>query len=274
MELSNTQSDDTELPEGGDELTTLVSLDALKDIDREASDHEEPTKPEGEAAGDADGNVQENATPKQFNDLADSLGLELDDLYALELKTNAGEVVTVQDVKNFYDQKDEFTARELELGEQQEKAHAEIRNAQRELTDIIAALPKGTVNETALNRVREKHAARLVEEQRRTLQAIPEWSDDQTRADEIQGMSEFVQGFGLPVDYLRHVSDHRVTVMIRSAWQREQRVQAALKKVRAGTPEPQPKPSKSTARKGAAPLKAPRSSQHAPGEKLAFLTEL
>ena len=49
-------------------------------------------------------------------------------------------------------------------------------------------------------------------------------------------MSEHLQGYGFPVNYLQNIVSHQQLKYIRDNWQREQRVRKALELVKAGKP--------------------------------------
>jgi len=51
-------------------------------------------------------------------------------------------------------------------------------------------------------------------------------------------MTAHLSRFGFPVNHLGTLTDHRMYVFIRESYKREQRIQKALAKVRAGKPNP------------------------------------
>lgn len=246
MQSENTPTDAT--PEGDAEVIAapgLANLAELLDQGEQPDTNENPEGDNGAAAGDGN-----NAKPVKFNDLADATGLELDDLYQLQVTTTDGKAVTVEELKSLALKQDEIALNELEQAEQHEQQSAELRKAQNELTELIAQLPKGALKPEVLEGIRQKHTTLVNEERARTLEAIPAWKDDKTRETESAGMIQHLQNYGFPPGYLNTVVDHRMLAFIRASHLREQRINAALKKVRAGAPNPTT-PSKPSAGKTA-----------------------
>lgn len=214
----------------------------------------EPLKTENDAGASGEDSGSIDTTPTKFNDLAGKLGIELDELYKLEVsQAEDGSVVTVENLKDFYADQGDIELRETEFEERRIQQEADLMKAQDELREIIAALPERAVKPEVLQKVREKHEAQMTLERKKTLDVIPEWQDDERRTNDIEKMSEHLQQYGYPVNYLERVADHRMMKYIRDNYLREQRIRAALAKVKAGKPNPT-KPSRPT---GKAPSKRP-----------------
>ncbi len=261
------QSETTQNTDEASVDAEALNLEALLDVESsqpaKSADNDEQT-PDGnsEAAGDG----AKNATLEKFNDLAEATGVELDKLYALTVTTNDGESVSIQDLKALHQQQGAIAVRELEIEEQASQRAAELQRAQNELNEIIASLPAGSINEQTLKTVRERQASRVESEQRKTLEAIPAWRDEEQREKELIGMAKYLEGYGLPATFLQQVIDHRQVRFIRDAYLREQRIQKALSKVRAGKPNPTTPPATTSA----PPKKtAAVSRQHRSGDALA-----
>jgi len=212
---------------------------------------EQPGDDSGES-GEASGS--DDAAPTKFNDLAGKLGLELDDLYKLEVsQAEDGTPVTVEDLKDNHAKQADLSLREIEFEERRTKSEADLMQAQNELRELMAALPEKAVKPEVLQKIRDKHEAQMTLERQRTLEVIPEWTDQETRTADMEGMSNHLKQYGYPVDHLERVADHRQIKYIRDNWLREQRIRKALDVVKAGKPNPT-KPSKPT---GRAPRKKP-----------------
>lgn len=236
MQSENTAAiDDGETPDG--EALAPVQLETLSALleEKPAADK----TPDGAENGAATGNGAE-AKPKaeMFNDLAESLGIELDDLYALKVTGQDGETVTIQELKALHGTQDDLAIRELEFEETRVSKESDLRQAQNEIAEIVAALPNGTIKPEVLEKLRVKNAARTELEQSRTLTAIPTWKDEAARTADMVGMSSHLERFGFPASHLGTVVDHRMYVFIRESYLREQRITKALAKVRAGKPNP------------------------------------
>jgi len=127
MELETVQTETNEKPEG--ESAAPVTLESLTELLED-----EPVKkaPEGEQGGEAGGDTDKKAKPEMFNDLAESLGVELDDLYKLKVSTVDGKTVTIEELKALQGTQDDLSIRELEFEESRVTQEGDIRQAQSE----------------------------------------------------------------------------------------------------------------------------------------------
>ena len=190
------------------------------------------------ASDDAESGSKKTA-PTKFNELAGKLGIELTDLYKLEVsQAEDGTPVTVENLKDYHTRQADFSMREIEFGERRTKQESELMQAQEELRELMAALPEKAIRPEVLQNIRNKHDAQRKLENQRTLEVIPDWQDETIRTADIEGMTEHMKQYGYPVDHLARVVDHRQIKYIRDNWQREQRIRTALAKVKAGKPNP------------------------------------
>lgn len=217
-----------EIPSGMRALGELLAADEPSEETEETAGAEK-AKPDGS---------QEKAKPTKFNDLAGTLGMELDALYKLEIASSEdGEPVTIEALKDLHANTSDFELSKLEFEEQRTQKEQELMRAQAELNEILSVLPKGSVKPEVLERIRAKNEAALKIEREKTLDVIPAWKDSEQRKSDIAGMAEHLQAYGFPVNYLTTVANHMQLKYIRDNWQREQRMRKALEKVRAGKPE-------------------------------------
>lgn len=245
------QSENTAGADTTEETTIEPGLENLGEM----LELDEPGEQSGDDSGESDGESGSDKTPlKKFNDIAGKLGVELDDLYKLEIaQAEDGTPVTIENLKDYYAKQTDIEMREIEFEERKTEAESKMMQAQEELREIMAALPEKAIKPEILAKVREKHAAQIKLERGKTLEVIPEWTDEKTRESDMTGMAEHLKQYGYPVDHLGRVADHRQVKYIRDNWQRELRIKKALAAVRAGKPNPT-KPSKPT---GKAPSKSP-----------------
>lgn len=244
------QSENTVGAEQATEVPEAVGIQDLAELMEEKTD---PINGEDAGASGEDSG-SESSKPSKFNDLAGRLGLELDDLYKLEIsQAEDGTPVTIENLKDHYAKQADFSLREIEFEERRVKQEAELMQAQEELREIMAALPEKAIKPEVLQKVREKHEATMQLERKRALEVIPEWTDEKKRTEEIEGMAEHLKQYGYPVNYLERIADHRQLKYIRDNWQREKRIREALAKVRAGKPNP----TKTARPTGKAPSKQP-----------------
>lgn len=221
-------------PAAAAEPVKLESLTALL----EESAPKEKKAPEGAENGAAAGNGKNDAKPKMFNELAEASGIELDDLYKLQVTTADGKTVSIEELKSLQTKQDDIVLRELEFEESKAAKEGDLRQAQSELAEIVGALPDGTIKPAVLEKLRAKNAARVEVEQSRTIAAIPTWNDEATRTKDMAGMTAHLERFGFAANHLASVVDHRMFVFIRESHLREQRIKNALERVKVGKPNP------------------------------------
>lgn len=228
------QSENTVGAEQTTETPEPAGLSTLADL---MAEDETPEQPEAGATGESSGS--DNDKPTKFNDLAGRLGVDLDDLYKLEIsQAEDGTPVTIENLKDHFAKQGDFALREIEFEEHRAQQEAQLLQAQEELRELLAAMPERAIKPEVLQKVRDKHDAQMKLERKRTLDVIRDWHDEKKREADIQGMTEHLQQYGFPVDHLARVPDHRMIKYIRDNWQREQRIRKALEQVKAGKPNP------------------------------------
>lgn len=221
-----TTTDDTKTDSGESEKSTLESLGELL-----AQDEPSP-------GGDQDASSGSDTTkPTQFNDLAGAIDMKLDDLYQLEIKLSEdGEPVTIEQLKDGHAKVTQLDFDRAEWEERKTEQEQELMRAQTELREIMQALPENAIKPEVLEKIRAKADATTKLERAKTLEAIPEWSDAKARESDIEGMTEYLTGYGFPIGYLANVIDHRQLKFFRDAWRQNQRIKTALAAVRTGKP--------------------------------------
>lgn len=240
------------------ERTGMAALAELLAAD--ADQGNEDDSPGGEE-GKPSGSEKKAQPVKRFNDLAGATGLDLDALYKLEVSlSEGGDPVTIEQLKDSYKQREDFSLRELEFEERRTQQESELLRASAELQEILQALPANAVRKDVLEKIRAKSEKTAAIERQRTLDAIPEWKDEARRTDELSAMVKHLEAYGIPKTYLQQVMDHRHFKYIRDNMLRERRIREAIAKVRAGKPEGG-KPSKPQGKapaKGATTVKTPK----------------
>ena len=215
--------------------------DLLNDPEPETGSHEGAA---GESPSKAEPPKAPQGAPKDFKALAERLGIESRDLYAVEVPMSDGQGVSLGKLKDAWAEREEFTRRELEFAETKAKQEADWTRSQQELREILSALPKNAITPQVLELVRNKVAAEQQIERGATLRAIPEWADEGRRDADIKGMVEMLEGYGFSPQFLQTVQSHKMLKFIRDAWQRKERVERALAQVqpvkRPGTEKSKP----------------------------------
>lgn len=222
----NSTGVETEIPNGMQNLGELLAVDEQQ-ID-DAS---------GEDQAKSSGSDDETKLTK-FNDLAGKTGMDLDALYALEIaNSETGEPLTIEQLKDAHKNNADLELRTIEFEERMVKEQNDLTREKAELQEIMAALPEKALAPEVLERIRDKSDKTIKLERQKTLEVIPEWNDADTRQADIEGMTEHLQGYGFPVNYLSQVVNHQQLRYIRDNWLREQRIRKAMDKVRSGKPD-------------------------------------
>lgn len=201
---------------------------SLRELARQYRLDEPETATPAETQGGA---TPPKGKPKTLTELAERLGVEVKDLYDLEIPSDKLKGLTLGKLKDHMAERETFTTRSLKFEEDAAQKEADFSRAQLELQTLLQALPKEAITPQLREAVRQKHEAALSVERKRTLDAIPEWRDESLRTTDLAAMVEYLTGFGFPKEYLAQVNDHRALKFIRTAWQREQRLRKALELV-------------------------------------------
>lgn len=190
--------------------------------------------------------------PKTLNDAAERLGVDVKDLYDLEIPSSKqGEKFTLGQLKDHLAEREDFTVSQLKLDEDRARMESGFMRAQQELQELLAALPKTAVKPEILEKIRTRHEATLTSERAKTLEAIPEWRDQTRREADFVLMIEHLKGFGFHANYLKSVYDHRTLKFVRDAALRKQRLDKALALVGEKKPSALGKGKSATEKKGA-----------------------
>lgn len=238
-------------------LAELLAAEEAEDTNEDA-----PGGDEGEDTAESGGS-KEKTKPTKFNDLAGAMGLDLDALYKLEVKLDdSDDPVTIEQLKDHYKGRSEFDLERIRFEEDRTQQEANLLRAKAELNEILQALPKNAVRPDVLEKIRTKTEQHTKAERAKTLEAIPEWQNQEKREADLAAMSEHLQQYGFPVDYLSTVVSHQHFKYIRDNMLRERRIREALAKVQNGKPgkAATPKPQAKAPRKGADLSKVQRGS--------------
>lgn len=202
-----------------------------------AAESDQDTAPGGDDAAESSGS-EETTKPTKFNELAGVNDLDLDALYGLTISLDDdSEPVTIEQLKDHFKERSEFDLNVIEFEETRTQQEGDLLRAKAELQEILQALPKNAVKPEVLQKIREKSDARLTEERAKTLQVIPDWKDEKKREADLSAMSEHLQDYGFPNNYLESVVSHQHFKYIRDNMLRERRIREAIAKVRKGKPD-------------------------------------
>ncbi len=183
------------------------------------------------------------AKPKDLTKLAETLGMEVKDLYGIEIPSSrqGEQPYTLGKLKDLAAEQDAFTVRSLQLEETARAREAKLAQAEREVEALVGALPKEALKPELRKALSDRYAQTVSTERQRTLEVIPEWADESKRTGDLKGMLEHLRGYGFADDYLTRLVDHRALKFVRDAWMRETQIRAALAKVTERKPQTPPK---------------------------------
>lgn len=169
--------------------------------------------------------------PKALKELAETLGLEDKDLYDIAVPMADGTTKTLGELKDAVAQQDDLSVRELQLEERRAKLEAEITQERADIESLIKLIDPKALTPKFVEEVKRRAADEGKREMQATLALIPEWQDAAVREKELAGMVDYLKGFGIPPTFLSAAPNHKLFRLVRDAWQRKARVDAALAKV-------------------------------------------
>lgn len=221
---------------------TLENFSKLLRENMPPSDDEgDGTANDGESQGDdADDGEQPPARtakskkPKSLKAAAEMLGVEVEDLYSLEIPSSRqGEKpYTLGTLKDLAASEDDHTVRTLQLDADRRSFERERVTAETEIRETLALLPEDALKPEALKKLRAGIETKHAREREAILKVIPEWSDEAVRLQDMRAMVEYLKGYGLPETTLMEHFDHRIFRFVRNAMRIQQAVDKALGKVK------------------------------------------
>jgi len=193
------------------------------------SDPERGSRENGDSNGDES---QHKPELKTLNDLAETLGVAVKDLYAITFPmAEGGTPRSIGELKDILAKEVDFESRSMQWEETRTKTENELLRAREDLRVILQSIPKGTIKPEVLAKAQAEATAYREQEAARTLEVIPEWSKDETKTADREAMLSHMQAYGFTKAQLEAIVDHRMLKYIRDNMLRERRVAAALEKV-------------------------------------------
>lgn len=204
----------------------LMAEDSGESQEGDADESRQSAKPqEGEPGGKPKGK------PKAFDDVAERLGVDVKDLYGVELTTGKGKKVTLGSLKDLADKSEDFEVRETQFAERVAKQEAEWTRAQTEFAELMSLVDPKAIKPELRDKVRQKVDADVKRERELVLKTIPEWQDQTVREAELGAMVEFLKDFGIHESFLSATMNHKLFRLVRYATLQKQRIARALAKV-------------------------------------------
>lgn len=220
---------------------------------------------QGDQGGDAgDSNDSEASSetskakgkPKNLADLAETLGIKVADLYALEIpfdNNGVAEHKTLGELKDAVAERSAFEVDKLAWEEAKTGRETQLARSMQELQEIIGMLPRSAISDKLVQAVTRKRAEVQEVESRMTRQVIPEWSDETVEERDRVAMRAHLSEYGFPTNYLDQLVDHKTLRYIRESMLRQKRIERALAQVKtvrkpghtpSGAPTAKPKPTR------------------------------
>lgn len=180
--------------------------------------------------------IDPSKPPESMDDLSKRLGFKPEQIYNVKIPLADGaEPLTIGQMKDRVGELVDLETREAQFEQHRVRAEGELLRAQTEVRNLLAMIPKEQIRPEIVNKLRQQHDENMVRERRLTMENIPQWKDEQRRAEDLQGMIEFMREYAFEDSFLSTVHDHRAIKFIRDMYLRDKRIKAALAKVT--TPE-------------------------------------
>jgi hypothetical protein len=184
------------------------------------------------------------STPKTLKELAERSGIELKDLYSLEIALEAangeakGKTLTLGQLKDQAAKAGDLETRTALFEETRVKSENELLRARAQIQEIVAGLPQGAVKPAVLEKIRTETERYRKVEAARLAEAIPEWDDEATHASDRDGILEHMAEYGYGPANFDGLLDHRMVKYVRDNWKRWKLMTEAMAKVTEVKPKP------------------------------------
>ena len=233
-----------------EKLAEALAAGPESDVDAQ-SEATEPGETQAPAEGGEPGETQ--APPKTLAEVAERLGLDVAELYNLEIPDahREGETHTLGALKNSVDEQSQFAVDQLAWESTRQEQQAQLSEAREELEELMRHIPPSALKPEAMEAIKKRLDRRAAKERQLTVGVIPEWKDSDRATSDLQQMVEYMQAEGFGPKYLGTVKDHKLMRFIRKSWLLQKRVDHALslvtkkpttsgKTANAGPRQPQP----------------------------------
>lgn len=222
----------TDTGKAPEQTTDQVSdvVDILKNADVDNQDDQEPDENQDDEGARAPEKID---VPKSLDELAKSVGVDVADLYELEIPLGGDqEPLTLGALKDLGKAGSQINLDRIEFEETKTQFESQQRKAAQDFADLVASLPQNAVTPDLVDKIHAQRAAIQEREERLIKQAIQTWSDPVVEKRDRSTMSEYLDEFGFPADFLDNVIDHKTVALIRDAALRKQRLANALDQVK------------------------------------------
>lgn len=189
----------------------------------------------GERDDQEDGEGKPRPKLKSLDQLAKVLKLDPADLYEIEVPLRAGsekKAMKLGELKDYFDSQDDHRLQRLEWDEERGRQEAALARDRAELSDILKLVPQDKLDSKILEGIRRRQDNLVLTERRRTLERIPSWRDEESRARDLEAIAEHLRDYGFPASVLATITDHRMLAYMRDNVLRMRRINEALERVK------------------------------------------
>lgn len=215
-----------------DQVSALLRGEEPDQGDQGNQDDQDGDSENSDASSETD---KPKGKPKNLEALAETLGLEVKDLYEMEIPFADGDDVThktLGEVKDEISERSTFEVDRLAWEEQKTDRDNQVVKSMQEIQEIVSMLPKSAISEQLVQAVARKRAVMVETETRMTRQVIPEWTNEDVEERDRAAMREHLGEYGFPENYLDNLVDHKTLRYIRESMKRQQRIERALEQVK------------------------------------------
>ena len=191
---------------------------------------EDPPSPEVEP---------EPTVPVKLADLARQLDMDPKDFFAAVNSDGMSADDAFKAAKSAGD----LNAEREQFEQSQNGLRLEKAAALQEISNYVAALPKGEIDEQVAAKILAARNAGIEREQKLFLTAVEEWKDPAQKQADVQLMEKYIAQFHLTPADLAVVNDHRWMLMYRHVARQQQRLNEILDKAAKSKPKGQKKAS-------------------------------
>lgn len=201
-----------------------------------ADDAEEPDDGDD---GDEPPQRKSKSKPKKLEQLAEALGLEEADIYAIEVppKQKGAEALSFGKLKDLAAEHGDFTIAKLKLDQDRRAFEAQRVAQDQEFHELMAALPPDAIKPEAMQKLRGILEKRRAEQRELTLEQIPEWADEAVRGNELKAMLKHLEGYAVSPAFLVANVSAGLMRFVRDAWKDRTSILKALEQVQERKPK-------------------------------------
>jgi hypothetical protein len=221
--------------------TDAERVSAIAELMREGAEEESDDDRSGDVAADeeaadeadADGEpeTEKKRRPQDFDEIAETLGVEVADLWSTAFRDASGKKRTLGELKDLLAKDTDLETREHQFNERKVATENQLLRARQDLDFIVSQMPEGSLKKSIVSRAQAERERDRVIGEARTLEVIPEWRNETVRDKDRAALSAYLEEYGFDSAALDRVTDFRLVKLLRDSWQRAERVKKALERV-------------------------------------------